>query len=136
MLIPMLALTLISVPDRAIGRCSAAWMSTAARVATSTAGRSSTVGPGQVGEQDEELVAALAGDDVLVADDVPDPCRHLDQQVVADGVAEAVVDELEAVQVDEADGDVACRRARPARRATSRCSWNSSRFGSAVSESW
>ena len=84
MLIPMLALTLISVPESAIGRCSAAWMSTA------DAGRDVDRGPlvdrrtGEVGEQDEELVAALPGDHVLVADDRPDPRRHLDQQVVAD----------------------------------------------------
>ena len=63
----------------------------------------------EVREQDQELVAALAGDDVLVAHDVPEAGCHLDQQVIADGVAEAVVDELEPVQIDEAHGDARAR---------------------------
>ena len=70
----------------------------------------------EVGEQDQELVAALARDDVLVAHDVPEAGSHLDQQVVADGVAETVVDELESVQIDEAHGDARVRASGSAQR--------------------
>ena len=52
-------------------------------------------------EQDGELVPAEAGDRVLVPDAGLEPAGHGDQQVVAGGVAELVVDRLEVVQVDE-----------------------------------
>ena len=105
MLIPTLALTLISVSDSAIGRCSAAWMSTAARVATSTAGRRRR--SRRAGRRAARGTRRRSGGRRRPGRGRrPEPGRHLDQQVVADDVAEAVVDELEAVEVDEADGDV------------------------------
>ena len=54
--------------------------------------------------QDGELVAAEAGHGVLWADRALDARRHLAEDLVAGGVAEAVVDALEAVDVEEVDG--------------------------------
>ena len=58
---------------------------------------------GDVLEQDPELVAAEAGDGVAGADRLREPRSRRGQQLVADLVAEAVVDELEAVEVEEQD---------------------------------
>src|SRR5215211_3216263 len=58
-----------------------------------------------VGQQDEEFVPALAGDDVAGAGGGLKACSHGDQKLVAGGMAEAVVDELEVVEVDEEHGD-------------------------------
>ena len=58
------------------------------------------------GEQHRELVAADARDGVGVAHALLQERRDLAQQVVARDVAAAVVDELEAVEVEIAD-DVA-----------------------------
>jgi hypothetical protein len=55
-------------------------------------------------EQDRELVAAETADRVGGAQDVLYPAGERDQQPVADGMAEAVVDELEAVEVDVEHG--------------------------------
>ncbi len=52
-------------------------------------------------DQDRELVAAQAGDHVLRAHRGHDALGHLHQQLVAGGVADAVVDQLEPVQVQE-----------------------------------
>ena len=52
-------------------------------------------------QHDGELVAAEAGDDVLRAHGMPQPPGDGDEQRVADGVAERVVDDLEVVHVDE-----------------------------------
>ena len=64
--------------------------------------------PGPVGvlvlADDHELVAAEAGHRVVAADDAPEPFGHRDEERVADGVAPAVVDELEPVEVDEQHG--------------------------------
>ena len=54
--------------------------------------------------QDRELVAAEPGDQVVVADEAADPLGDRDEQRVAGGVAEGVVDDLEVVEVDEQDG--------------------------------
>ncbi len=54
--------------------------------------------------QDRELVAAEAGDRVLRAQRGAQPGRDLAQHLVAGGVTEAVVDALEAIEVDEVDG--------------------------------
>ena len=67
------------------------------------AGRGGDVG---VLEQDGELVAAEAGGRVLGAQRRSDSVGRLDQHVVAGGVAEAVVDRLEVVEVDEEHGRV------------------------------
>ena len=56
-------------------------------------------------EQDRELVAAEPGDRVAGPQVAASSRRaKRDQQLVADGVAEAVVDELEAVEVEEQHG--------------------------------
>ena len=52
-------------------------------------------------EQDRELVAAEPGDGVAGPQGRLQPARDGDQQPVADVVAERVVDELEAVEVQE-----------------------------------
>ena len=69
---------------------------------------------GEAVDQDPELVAAEAGDDVAGAQVGAQPRRHRAQQLVAGVVAEAVVDQLEVVEVEEEDPD---RRARGGRRA-------------------
>jgi hypothetical protein len=57
----------------------------------------------------DELVAADAPQQVLRAQDRAQPLRHLAQQRVTGGVAEAVVDDLEAVEVAEQHADGALR---------------------------
>ena len=64
-------------------------------------------GVGDAVEQHGELVAAEARDGVAGAQRATQPARDGDQQLVADVVAERVVDELEAVEVEEQDGDAA-----------------------------
>ena len=56
-----------------------------------------------VGEEDEELVASLSGDHVGGSRRAPKASRDGAQELVAGRVAEAVVDQLEVVQVDEED---------------------------------
>ena len=51
--------------------------------------------------QDDELVAAEARDQILGAHDPAQPRADLDEHLVADVVAEGVVDVLEVVEVDE-----------------------------------
>jgi len=53
------------------------------------------------GQYDDELVAAQAGDDVAVAHRSGQALRHLDEQLIAHMVAEGVVDDLEAIEVDQ-----------------------------------
>ena len=62
-------------------------------------------------EQHRELVAADPGDRVARPEQPCEPTRQRDEQVVADGVAEAVVDQLDAV------GDIRERAGHPARLA-------------------
>ena len=62
-------------------------------------------------EQDRELVAAEPRDRVAGAHRLAEAVTDREQQLVADGVAEAVVHRLEAVEVDDDDADgavVAC----------------------------
>ena len=56
-----------------------------------------------LGEDQRELVAAVAGRDVGGAQRRPHQLGHVDQDAVAVEVAEAVVDELEVVQVEHHD---------------------------------
>ena len=56
-------------------------------------------------EQDPELVAAEAGRGVAGAQAAAQALGDLDEQLVAGGVAERVVDRLEVVEVEHADGD-------------------------------
>ena len=62
--------------------------------------------------------------------------RGLAQELVAGGVAEAVVDVLERVEVDEQDRRAGLRRGAARASACSRRSISSRRLGSPVSESW
>jgi hypothetical protein len=66
------------------------------------------LGLGLVGgrEDDRELVATDPGRGVGRSKAGPQPVGHLDQNVVAGGVAQVVVDLLEAVQVEHGDGEV------------------------------
>jgi hypothetical protein len=55
-----------------------------------------------LGEQDAELVAAEAGDEILVrAETRPQPVGDGAQQHIARRVAEAVIDRLEVVEIEE-----------------------------------
>ena len=77
-------------------------------------------------QHDDELVAAEAGEQRAVADGAADPLRQHRQQPVADAVAEAVVDRLEVVEVDEQQRHRADRRTRRAARrpgTAARCGW-------------
>src|SRR3954452_454770 len=62
--------------------------------------------------EDDELVAAEAGDRVRGPQRVLEAPGDVAQEAVAGGVAERVVDELEAVEVHEQHGDVAGLAAR------------------------
>ena len=56
-------------------------------------------------EDDPELVAAEPGDGVAGSQARREPLADRDQQAVADGVADALVDDLEAVEVEHDHGD-------------------------------
>ena len=71
-------------------------------------------GVADVVEQDRELVAAEPGDGVAGPQGRLQPARDGDQQAVADVVAERVVDELEAVEVQEQHGPAGFRPRPPA----------------------
>ena len=58
-------------------------------------------------KQDHELIATDARHEVGRPDVGPQPAGHFDEQIVTSAVAERVVDELEPVQVQEQQGDVA-----------------------------
>ncbi len=58
----------------------------------------------QLGQDDHELVAAESRHRIAFAQAFEQPSRGLAQQLVADGVAEAVVDLLELVEVDDHQG--------------------------------
>ena len=68
-------------------------------------------GVADVLQQHRELVAAEAGDGVAGTDRAVEPLGDGLQELVADGVSERVVDQLEAVEVEEEDG---CAALRPA----------------------
>ena len=59
----------------------------------------------RVGQDDGELVAADAEGAVAVAQGVADAVGHADEEAVAGGMAFAVVDDLEVVEVDEQQRD-------------------------------
>ena len=59
----------------------------------------------RVVDQHRELVAAEPGDRVARADALLEPPRHRHEQLIADGVAERVVHDLEAVEVEEEHGE-------------------------------
>ncbi len=59
---------------------------------------------GQIAKQGDEFVAAETGQVVTRPQTSQQPLRHFHQHLVASAVAEAVVDQLEAVQIDEEQG--------------------------------
>jgi len=59
------------------------------------------VGTADVAQQDQELIAAEAANDVMRAYTRAQAAAHLEQQLIADGMTHRVVDVLEAVQIDE-----------------------------------
>ena len=61
---------------------------------------------GHVLGEDHELVATEAGDGVVGPHDGAQPLGEADEQLVAGPVAEAVVDDLEPVEVEEEDRDL------------------------------
>ena len=73
------------------------------RARSATVVRKCVVG-GRRLDQDRELVAAEARHRVAVTHRRGEPRRHHGQQAVAGGVPEAVVDDLEAVEVEVQDG--------------------------------
>ena len=76
--------------------------SSAARMRSATSVASCRVG--QVLEQDGELVAVQPSGGVAGSCRVAQPVGDLDQELVATGVAEPIVDLLEVVDVDVQDG--------------------------------
>ena len=106
-------------------------------------------GIADVVEQDHELVAAESGErirlggpqsvfgdaahGVVLPHHTGQALRERHQQLIADGVAEAVVHVLEAIEIDEEHGEAVLRV--PSRRAIDRASrsMNSTRLGRCVS---
>src|SRR3954468_11949262 len=70
-------------------------------------GQALGLAPARLRGEDAELVAALAHDGVLVADRALHLAGDLAQDLVAGDVAEAIVDGLEAVEVEHEDGQPA-----------------------------
>src|SRR5664279_2756591 len=62
--------------------------------------------PLRSGLQHDELIAAKAGDHIVRSDDGTEPDRHFLEQLVADWVAERVIDGLEPVEIDQMYRDV------------------------------
>ena len=89
---PMLAEVKTSRPPIENGALSAFWM----RKATALA----CVLVAERVQQNREFVAAEPGEHVALPQARLEPARHGDQQLVADQVAEAVVDDLEAIEVE------------------------------------
>jgi len=58
------------------------------------------------GDEEGELVAAQPGDRVALSDVLLDALRDLTEELVPDGMAEGVVDDLEAVEVEEEDREL------------------------------
>ena len=89
---------------------------------------------GRVGQQDRELVATEARDDVAGAQRIAHAVGDGDQQLVAGGVAQAVVDQLEVVEIEE-QHDRLHARVRRASSVSTR-SLSRLRLASPVSGSW
>ena len=62
-------------------------------------------------EEEDEFVAGQAGQGVLAAADAAQAARHVDEDGIARAMAQAVVDQLETVEVDEAQGKAPARLA-------------------------
>ena len=98
--------------------------------------RSATSGSARLVEQHRELVAAEARDDVARPEARREALGDRDEHAVADLVTEAVVHELEPVDVEEQHRDVAVVVATRSSCACSSRSRNNQRFGRRVSASW
>ena len=94
----MLAWTWKTAPETLNGSASRATTSSAA------ARRGRLAAVGEVGQQDQELVAAEPREHAAALD-APQPPGDPPQQPVAGAVAEGVVDELEVVEVDQQQRD-------------------------------
>ena len=88
----------------------------------------------EAGQGDEELVAAEPGDEVGAPQPGDQPLRGRDQHLVAGRVAVPVVDRLEAVEVEEQQGE-AVLGSRASHSAASSRSSTRRRLGSPVSGS-
>jgi hypothetical protein len=97
------------------------------------------VGPGlvavEVGEEQQELVAAATRHEVGLAGRLAETLRHRDQQAVAGDVAERVVHQAEVDQVDAEHGDRALVSPRPRDRQVHQLLEHLD-DGSPVSSSW
>jgi hypothetical protein len=62
------------------------------------------IGIRRAGGDDGELVAAEAGDQIVAAHDPAQPLRDVENELVADMVAERVVDVLEVIEIDVEHG--------------------------------
>jgi hypothetical protein len=82
--------------------------------------RAGLEGAGEVRHQDEELVAAVASHDIRSPRGRPEPLGHCHQQLVAGLVPEAVVHDLEVVEVHVQHRDGAALRPRGADRLVER----------------
>ena len=124
---PMLALIESDWPARSKGAPSTA--------ATRSQSGGHLVDPVDLADH-HELVAAEAGHGVGGAHALSQPVGGLHQQLVAGAVAEAVVDDLEVVEVEEEHDDLgAAARSRRWRAWPNRSS-SSIRLGSPVRASW
>ena len=86
-------------------------------------------------QDQDELVAAHARHQIALADRGLQALGHGDQQIVADIVAEAVIDQLEAVEIEKGDREALAALAHRRQRRSS-CWANSERLGRPVSASW
>ena len=126
MAMPTLVVANSSRPDSEIGSCSVATI----RSANSTASLTSWMSSRTITNSSPPKRATVS--DARI--DVGEPLRDLNEQLVAHDVAEAVVHQLEAVEVEEQDGDVAAGAFGTRHECESR-STSSSRFGSRVRSS-
>ena len=97
--IPTLADTNTSTPSSSAGRDTIERI----REAVSSATERTMLGSSSPGIESntKKLVTAQPGDDVLLPDRLAQPSGQHSQEIVADGVAEAVVDQFEVVDVHE-----------------------------------
>ena len=96
---PMLADVKTSRPPIEKGALSASWIRNAMALAC--------LSSPSVVQENRELIAAQPREHVRPAQARFEPARHGDQQLVADQMAEAVVDDLEAVEIEIQHGEPA-----------------------------
>jgi len=84
------------------------------RLAQASSGNDGVAATQHVADHDGELVATEAGDGVAGTDHVLDSAGDLGQQLVAGGMAQRFVDDLEAIEVEEQEADEQPAFTRPA----------------------